>query len=571
VPRWRGAAGLGVTGALVVGALLAPAGANAADDPLARAITFDTGQTLVENGWNLPSPTNNDYEILDANSFRLSNWLGNDGYGVQHQVLAPTTASAGETLSSDRRSYSYAFVIDGAFVSDGVRIAQPLLAVEAAVSEDGNRAGGNLIFRIPQDGKLELTNYSDPSAEGTDADAEWIGTSATVDLDEPLVVVYSVQFNPEADDQVDVSVYGTTSTGAADYNDPRASFEGGTFEYYHEGIGSDPQTANGLAFRAVNRAPNLVGDEILGWVTQTPDAGQKAFLQGKGFVFSDIAYGVQATAGVSGKPYYGQTLVAFTNADPGEVTVRYQWYRGSTAIKNATKSTYKAGSSDIGKTLKVRIRTYPSGSSHYTHSMTSAATAAIGGGQIIASGSPEIQGDALVGVKLSVVKPTYSVTGLSYSYRWYRDGVSISGATKSTYTLGAADRTKDITVKVTAKKSHYTTLAQTSEAVGPVDWGTLSVSQAPTISGTVKSGKTLTAKSNGWSTSGSTKLYFWYAWDGEGSPGDEDLVQVGTSSKLKLSSLHKGLKITVQVQGFKNGYGPGLVTSGFAGATSTVG
>jgi hypothetical protein len=47
-------------------------------------------------------------------------------------------------------------------------------------------------------------------------------------------------------------------------------------------------------------------------------------------------------------------------------------------------------------------------------------------------------------------------------YQWYRNGIKIKKATKSTYKLTKADRGKRITVKVTGKKRGYHTHTRTS-------------------------------------------------------------------------------------------------------------
>ncbi|MBK7821914.1 MAG: hypothetical protein IPJ61_12775 [Tessaracoccus sp.] len=54
------------------------------------------------------------------------------------------------------------------------------------------------------------------------------------------------------------------------------------------------------------------------------------------------------------------------------------------------------------------------------------------------------------------------------SYRWLRNGKAVKGAAKSTYKLKKADKGKKITVKVTGKKSGYTTVAKTSKATKKV-------------------------------------------------------------------------------------------------------
>jgi hypothetical protein len=51
------------------------------------------------------------------------------------------------------------------------------------------------------------------------------------------------------------------------------------------------------------------------------------------------------------------------------------------------------------------------------------------------------------------------------TYRWYRGGKAIAGATRRTYRIARADRGKRITVKVTAARTGYTTTTVTGHAV----------------------------------------------------------------------------------------------------------
>ena len=51
------------------------------------------------------------------------------------------------------------------------------------------------------------------------------------------------------------------------------------------------------------------------------------------------------------------------------------------------------------------------------------------------------------------------------SYRWYRDGKKLKGATAKAYTATKADRGHRLTVKVTGRRTGYTTRTVTSAAV----------------------------------------------------------------------------------------------------------
>ena len=57
---------------------------------------------------------------------------------------------------------------------------------------------------------------------------------------------------------------------------------------------------------------------------------------------------------------------------------------------------------------------------------------------------------------------TWTPSGVTLSYQWYRNSSLIKGATKSTYKLVKADKKKQISIKVTGTKAGYTTLTKTS-------------------------------------------------------------------------------------------------------------
>ena len=63
---------------------------------------------------------------------------------------------------------------------------------------------------------------------------------------------------------------------------------------------------------------------------------------------------------------------------------------------------------------------------------------------------PTVTGTPQVGVRLTAAPGTWSPSGATYAYQWYAGGVAVSGATKRTFTPGAAQLGKQIRVKVTA-------------------------------------------------------------------------------------------------------------------------
>lgn len=82
--------------------------------------------------------------------------------------------------------------------------------------------------------------------------------------------------------------------------------------------------------------------------------------------------------------------------------------------------------------------------------------------------APKIAGTAKVGKTLTAEAGTWKPSKVKLSYQWYRGSSKIAKATKSTYKLVKADKGKKITVKVTGKKSGYTTVTKTSKATSKV-------------------------------------------------------------------------------------------------------
>ncbi|MGO2633944.1 MAG: HtaA domain-containing protein [Galactobacter sp.] len=82
----------------------------------------------------------------------------------------------------------------------------------------------------------------------------------------------------------------------------------------------------------------------------------------------------------------------------------------------------------------------------------------------VTAGTVQISGSAKVGQTLTA-KTSGWKNASSYSYQWLRDGKSISTATKPTYKATKADEGKKLSVKVTGKKSGYTSASKTSGAV----------------------------------------------------------------------------------------------------------
>ena len=161
---------------------------------------------------------------------------------------------------------------------------------------------------------------------------------------------------------------------------------------------------------------------------------------------------------VTGTAKVGKTLTAKAGTFSLAGTVSYQWLRNGKAISGATASTYTLRGSDHGARVSVRTTLKPTIKGYGYGVKSSAQTAKVAlGAAPKATAAPKVSGTAQVGKKLTASRGSWNLTGLTYSYRWLRDGKDITGATKSTYALTKADAGKKISVRVTAKRTGYAT------------------------------------------------------------------------------------------------------------------
>ena len=267
---------------------------------------------------------------------------------------------------------------------------------------------------------------------------------------------------------------------------------------------------------------------------------------------------------ISGTVQVGQTLTSLTTgiADTDGLTnasYSYQWVRNNgtsdSDIADATASTYALVDEDAGKTIKVQV-TFTDDAGH-EEILTSAATAAVEARpNSPATGEPTISGTVQVGETLTAstsgIADTDGLTNVSYSYQWIRNDGStdtdIQDATGSGYSLVDEDAGKTIKVQVTFTDDagHEETLTSTPTASVEARPNSPAMG-APTISGTVQVGETLTASTSGIAdTDGLTNVSYSYQWIRNDGSTDTD-IQDATGSGYSLVDEDEGKTIKVQV------------------------
>ena len=151
-----------------------------------------------------------------------------------------------------------------------------------------------------------------------------------------------------------------------------------------------------------------------------------------------------------------------TTLTPSGATVTYQWYRGSTAIQDATGSSYTPVTDDIGQLLKVAA----TGTGNYTDTVGHTLT------NVVAPATLE-----LVSITASTDKPIVGTeittdllpSGATATYQWYygssigTQNSLISGAVSSSYTPSSARLGQYLRVAATGTGNYTGTVSKVIE------------------------------------------------------------------------------------------------------------
>ena len=184
---------------------------------------------------------------------------------------------------------------------------------------------------------------------------------------------------------------------------------------------------------------------------------------------------------ISGTVQVGETLTADTSgiAGTGGLMIGYQWVANDgtsdTEIRGARYRSYTLVAADEGKTINVKVSLTDDAGN--TETLTSTATSLVAARpNSAATGAPTITGNVHVRERLTAdtsgIADADGLTNVTYSYQWIaNDGTSdtdITGATRSTYTLAAADEGKTIKVRVSFTDGAANEESLTSEATAEV-------------------------------------------------------------------------------------------------------
>ena len=324
--------------------------------------------------------------------------------------------------------------------------------------------------------------------------------------------------------------------------------------YTYQWLADDTQITDATASTHI-LTPAEEGKKIKVRVSFSDDEGNEEQLTSTETAAVAAAPNTPATGDptITGTVQVGETLTASTSAISDaegldNVAYTYQWLADDTEIANATASTYTLTPAEEGKAIRVRVSfNDDEGNGEERTSAATAAVTAAPATNTAATGDPTITGTVQVGETLtagtSAISDAEGLDNVAHSYQWLADDTDIAGATAITYTLTADEEGKAIRVKVSFNDDEGNEEQLTSTETAAVAAANTEATGAPTITGTVQVGQTLTAGTSGISDAeGLTNVAYTYQWS-----ADDTQITGATVSAYTLTTAEEGKAIKVRV------------------------
>jgi hypothetical protein len=163
-----------------------------------------------------------------------------------------------------------------------------------------------------------------------------------------------------------------------------------------------------------------------------------------------------------------------------------------------------------------------------------------------------ITGAASVGGVLGLDGNSWGPAGVSVSYQWDVAGTAVSGATGSTFVVPTTALNRVVSVRVTGKRSGYSTAVLTRQTAAPIALGVFTRSATPTISGNFVVGSKLAASAGSW-TPTPTLGYQWLR--------DGVAIAKATASTYTVTAADIPATISVRVTARRTDYATVTATS----------
>ncbi|MFK4224744.1 hypothetical protein [Streptomyces sp. NPDC019890] len=230
---------------------------------------------------------------------------------------------------------------------------------------------------------------------------------------------------------------------------------------------ADGEAISGATASTYTVPASLLGKTLTVTVTARLLGGETAVTSAAVTVAQGAAPKATTAPTISGTAKVGAKLGLTPGTwTPAATSYGYQWRADGKVISGATASTYTVPASLLGKKLTVTVTAHRTG--HADGTATTAAVTVAKGSAPKATKAPTISGTAKAGYTLKAAPGSWTPTPSSYAYQWYADGKAIKGATGSSLKLASAQRGRNITVKVTARRTGHSDGTATSKPTAKV-------------------------------------------------------------------------------------------------------
>jgi hypothetical protein len=267
---------------------------------------------------------------------------------------------------------------------------------------------------------------------------------------------------------------------------------------------------------------------------------------------------------IAGTPTQGQTLTLTPGTWTGATSTSNQWMyctstdntTCTTAIAGATGTTYLLGTTDVGRYIGVVETATDTDTATATVATQTSTSNAIGPIAALPpapvnTAPPQISGTFIAGQVLAEGGDTWSNSPTSFAYQWLRctSGVCnkpiTNGGNAQTYTIKpSADTGHTLEVQVTATNAGGSATATSAQTPVIATATPVPVNQAaPTISGTLQVGQTLTEGAASWTNSPTGFAYQWLRCDS--SRANCQAITGATAKTYTLTSTDLGATMQV--------------------------
>jgi hypothetical protein len=447
------------------------------------------------------------YSQLDVN--------GSGNYWIRANSVLPTilgTLTVGGVLSVGPRTYFDMIVpVDGMTIPSGdiaeshqwyragVAIAGASDPTYTLVSADKGKA---ITVKVTAQGAPGLYTYDLPSI-ATSAATVPIGTALLPGADTPAPTLVVQPSSTPAKTVLGFQASGVLTPNQTGITSPGGAANKVTYQWYRDGAAITGATKATYTLVAADRLHQIklrivTSHAAIGATSYTTDI---RYTDAKDFAITLDGNPLHVPR-VAGNSWTVGTQVEvfdadlFKNADENPIaapTVAYQWLRSGVVISGATAAQYNLIAADYNKNIQVRVTVSKLGYLPLVYTTTTSVPL-VGKGVDNNAWYPVVQEGPGNGILTAAVSDLSPVTPApAYTYKWFRNGSFITGATAKTYKLVAADSDKLIKVQVTMTRTNFEPLVQSTKQSGEAKHTIFAGAGKPLITGTTTVGELLTA------------------------------------------------------------------------------